>query len=113
MEDAFQDLFRLLWEAKRGQQCACEITVRAYVQLAQKAARGLLAHALDEDEERKLRFACSYAERFTLRQKRWGDVIRFLGTYWEGVEDGFFERTQPSRTSKTYELGYRLGRYGR
>lgn len=113
MEDAFQDLRRLIWEAARGLKCDCIITTRAYHAQAEKAARGLLDHALDEDEERKIRAACGYAERFSLRQKHWRDVIRFMDKFWDGFEDGFLERTHPSRASKYYELGYRLGRYGK
>lgn len=113
MEEAFQDLRRLIWEAARGLKCECIVTVRAYHVLAEKAARELLEHAVDEDDEKRVRVACDYAERFCLRQKKWGDVVRFMDKFWDGFEDGFFERTQPGRVSKYYELGYKLGRYGK
>ena len=111
MEDAFEDLLRLIGEAARGWHCECLITTRGYLQLAQKAARVLIDHAADEDEEKRLRRCCQYSERYCLRQPSWESVVNFMNRYWAGVEDGFFENTFRSRGGKLYEHGYKMGRY--
>ncbi|MEK7545724.1 MAG: hypothetical protein AAB554_01440 [Patescibacteria group bacterium] len=112
MEEALEDLHGLIWEAARGFKSDCLITTRAYLALAEKAARRLSDHAVDEDEEKRVRAACDFSERFCRRQKKWEVVLSFLVKFWSGFEDGFFERTHPIDAAKHYELGYELGRYG-
>lgn len=111
MEDAFDGLLRLIGEAARGHHVGCDVTTRAYLALAEKAARELIGHAVDEDEEKRLRRCCDYAERYCRRQQKWESVVHFMNRYWAGVEDGFFERTFRSRGGKLYEHGYKMGKY--
>ena len=111
MEDAFRDLLRLIGEAAHGQHVECAVTTRAYLKLAEKAARDLIGHALDDNEETRLRRCCGYSERYCLRQTSWEAVVHFMNRFWAGVEDGFFEATQNSHGGKMYLHGYKMGRY--
>ena len=111
MEDAFEDLLRLIGEAARGWHNECLVTTRAYLRLADKAARKLVANAIDEDEEKRLLRCCEYSEKYCRRQPKWESVVHFMNRFWMGVEDGFFEKTFRSRGGKLYEHGYKMGRY--
>lgn len=108
MEEAFQDLLRLIEEASQAWNCECVVTTRAYLKMAEAAAVGLLEHALDDDEYKRLRVVCDYSEKFCFQQKSWGAVVRFMINFWMGVEDGFFERTQVIKGGKYYERGYKI-----
>ena len=112
MEKAFQDLFRLIDEASRALNRDCIVTTRAYLKMAEVATIKLLAHALDDEEEKRLRAACNYSAKFCFQQKKWEDVLDFMIDFWRGVEDGFFERTFASNGEKHYKRGYKMGRHG-
>lgn len=113
MEEAFQDLLRLIEEAEIGQEQGCLVTTRAYLRLAEKAARQLVRHAVNDEEEKRLATGCAFSERHCFRTKTWDDVVSFMRRFWDGFECGFFERTQPSRQHKQFQIGYRLGRHGK
>lgn len=110
MEDAFQDLLRLIEEASRALNCDCVVTTRAYLKMAEVATYKLLAHALDDEEKKRLRAVCNYSSSFCSRQKKREDVVDFMIDFWRGVEDGFFERTFVNNGGKHYERGYRMAR---
>ena len=112
MEKAFQDLFRLIDEASRALDRDCIITTRAYMKMAETATIKLLAHAINDEEEKRLRVVCNYSAKFCLRQKKWGKVVDFMIEFWVGVEDGFFERTFSGSGEKYYERGYKMVRHG-
>lgn len=111
MEEAFRDLLRLIGEAAYGQHVDCSVTTRAYLKLAEKAARALIDHALDEDEEKRLHQCCEYSEKYCRHQPKWKSVVKFMNQYWAGVEDGFFENTQNGHGGKIYDHGYKMGHY--
>jgi hypothetical protein len=111
MEEAFQDLLRLIGEAAYGQHVECSVTTRAYLRLSEQAARRLIDHAIDEHEEKRLRRCCDYSERYCRRQSTWESVVHFMNRFWSGVEDGFFEKTFRSRGGKLYDHGYKMGKY--
>lgn len=111
MEDAFQDLFRLIDEASLALDRDCIVTVRAYLKMAEAATVKLPAHAKDKKEEKRLRAVCNYSAKFCFRRKKWEDVVGFMIDFWMGVEDGFFERTFVSNGGKYYERGYKLAQH--
>ena len=111
MEDAFQDLFRLINEASLALNRNCTVTTCAYLKMAEAATFKLLAHVKDNKKEKRLRAVCNYSVRLCLRQKQWGNVVDFMIDFWMGVEDGFFEHTFVHNGGKFYERGYKLAQY--
>lgn len=111
MEDAFQDLFRLIDGASRALDRNCTVTARAYLKMAEAATFNLLAHVIDDEEEKRLRVVCAYSARFCFRRKTWEDVVDFMIEFWMGVEDGFFERTFVHNGERYYERGYKLAQH--
>lgn len=115
MEEAFQDLLRLIWEgscALSYKPCPCLLTARAYLKMAEASTFKLLEHATNDDEYKRLREVCNYSERVCLQMKTWTNVAHFMTRFWLGVNDGFFDNTL-SITGKYYERGYKLIRYGK
>lgn len=111
MEKAFQELLRLIGEARRGKECGCSVTMIAYLKMAEAATFELLKYANNGKERDKLLAACNYSYQFCLRQKKWRHVLAFMSQFWDGVDDGFFERTWPNRNTY-YDRGYMLGAFG-
>lgn len=111
MEDAFQDLFRLIDEASLALNRNCTVTARAYLKMAEAATVKLLAHAVDDDEKKRLRVVCNHSAKFCFRRKTWEDVVDFMIEFWMGVEDGFFERTFVHNGGRYYERGYKLAQH--
>jgi hypothetical protein len=108
MEDAFQDLFRLIEEANRafGLNCPCMITARAYLRLAEDATFELLEHVFDDDEYTRLRASCDYSQEFCLQERDLKGVAYFMVMFWHGVYDGFFGNSQNDE-DKYYIWGYK------
>lgn len=112
MEDAFQDLSRLINEASLALDRDCIVTARAYLKMAEAATVKLLAHVIDDKKGKRLRAACNYSAKVCFRQKKWENVADFMIDFWRGVEDGFFERAFVSNGGKHYKRGYKLAQHG-
>ena len=109
-------LFDLLDEARyAAATCKCPTTTKAYLNMARLEGLWLYHDADDEDDERKIRAAGTYAAGL-IATLTWSEksftAARHAQEFWRGFEDGLYERTESAKASTAFRRGYRFGRHG-